>query len=158
MRPEYTITIPSINKKLDEETTTQLRRTRPAEKIIMVIFWDKYGISLNEYLPSATTISSPYYVSIFERLCCAILEKSGGIVSDGVLLLADNAPVHKCNIVQASVRKAGFIEFNHPVYSPNIAPSDYYLFSNLNKFLRGKNFSCDDEAIDTVENYLNNLD
>ena len=30
------------------------------------------------------------------------------------------------------------------------APSDYYLSSKLKKFLRGKNFSRDNETIDTV--------
>jgi hypothetical protein len=46
---------------------------------------------------------------------------------------------------------------NHPAYSPDIAPCDYHLFSNLKKFLRGKNFSSDNEAIGTVEDYLNDL-
>ena len=103
-------------------------------------------------------ISGPYYASIIERLRCPILEKRRGKVSHGVLLLHANAPVDKCNIVQAAIRKAGFVELNHLAYSPDIAPSDYYLFSNLKKFLRGKNFSRDDETIDTVEDYLNNLD
>jgi len=69
-----------------------------------------------------------------------------------VLLLHDNASVHKSNIVQA-----GFVELNHPAYSPDIAPSDYHLFSNLKKFLRGRNFSGDSEAINTVEDYLSDL-
>ena len=124
----------------------------------MVIFWDKYGILLTEYLPGGTMISGPYYTSIIERLRCAILEKSRGKVSDGVLLLHDNASVHKCNIVQAAIRKAGFIELNDRAYSPDIASSDYDLFSNLNKFVCEKNFSRDDERIDTAEDYLNKLD
>ncbi len=41
--------------------------------------------------------------------------------------------------------------------SPDIAPSDYYLFKNLKAFLRGKNFYSDDEVITTVEEHLNNL-
>ena len=155
MRPAYTITIASVNKKPDEETATRFRRTRPAEKII---FWDRYGILLIEYLPGGTTISSSYCASITEQLCSAILEKCRGKVSDGVLLLHDNASIHKCNIVQAAIRKAAFIELNDRAYSPDIASSDYYLFSNLEKFVCGKNFSHDDETIDTVEDYLNNLD
>ena len=158
MSPGYTITIASVNKKPDEETPTPLRRTRPAEKIMMIIFWDRYGILLTEYLPGGTTICGSYYASITERLCSAILEKCRGKVSDGVLLLHDNALIHKYNIVQAAIRKAAFIELNDRAYSPDIALSDYYLFSNLEKFVRGKNFSRDDETIDTVENYLNNLD
>ena len=165
MRSEYTYYYyllsqqeAKIWKKPDEETPTRLRRTRPAEEIMMVVFWDKYGILLTKYRPRGTTISGPYYPSIVEQLCCAILEKRHEKVSDKVLLLYDNAPVGKCNIVQAVIRKAVFVELNHPAYSPDISPSDYYLFSDLKKFLRGKNLSRDDETVDPVEDYLNNLD
>ena len=83
---------------------------------------------LTEYLPRGTTISDPYFVSIIERLRCAILKKRLGKFSDGVLLLHDNGSIHKCNIVQAAIRKAGFVELNHLAYSLDIALSDYYLF------------------------------
>ena len=33
----------------------------------------------------------------------------------------------------------------HPPYSPDLAPSDYYLFQSLQNFLNGKTFN-DDEA------------
>ena len=39
-----------------------------------------------------------------------------------------------------------------------MAPTDYHLFSHLKKFMRGKNFGSDDEAIQTVEDYLRGLD
>ena len=118
---------------------------------MIVIFWDKYGILLTKHLSHGTTISGPYYISIIARLCCVILEKRRGKVSNGMLLLHANAPVHKCNVAHAAIRKVGFVELNHPVYSPDIAPPDYFLFSNLKKCLRSKNFSSDDERINTVE-------
>ena len=94
MRPGYTITILPVNKKSRlEETPTRLRRTRPDENIMMVIFWDKYGILLTEYLPHGTKISSLYYASIIERLHCAILEKRRDKVSDRMLLVHNNVPV-----------------------------------------------------------------
>ena len=89
--PGYTFMIPSVKKKADEETPIRLHRTRPLEKIIIVIFLEKSGILLSEYLPRGTTISGPFYASIIERLRCAILEKGGGKV---VLLFHDNAPDH----------------------------------------------------------------
>ena len=91
-------------KKLGKETPTRLRRTRPSEKMMMVIFRDKYGILLTEYLPRRTTISGSYYVSIIEQLNCGILKKRHSKVSDGVLLLHGNVPVHKCNMVQTAIR------------------------------------------------------
>ena len=128
MRRGYTITIRSVNKKPDEETATRLRRTRPAEKIIMVIFWDKHGIFLTEYPPGGTAISGPNYAPVIDRLHCAIVEKRRGKVSDGVLLLHDDVPIHKCTVVQTAIRKAGFVDLNHLAYSPETALSDYYLF------------------------------
>ena len=124
---------------------------------MMIIFWDKDGVLLTEYLPSGTTINGPYYASIIERLCSVIVVKGRGKVNHGVLLLHDNIPIHKCKIVQAAIRQTGFIELNHPAYSPDIAPSDCHLLSNLKKFFHNKNFSSDDEAVTTIEDYLTDL-
>ena len=74
-----------------------------------------------------------------------------------MLLLRNNTPIHKCNIIQAAIRQAGFIKLNHLIYSPDIARSDYHLFSKLKKFVRLKNFSSDDEVVTTVEDYLTDL-
>ena len=75
-----------------------------------------------------------------------------------MLLLHYNSPVHKCNITQAATQYTGFIELNHPTYSPDLAASDYHLFSNLKNFLCGRDFENDDEAIMTVNHYLERLD
>ena len=87
-------------KRLCEQTPTRLRQERSAGKIMMIIFWDKDGVLLTEYLPRGTTINGPCYASIIERLRSVIVEKRRGKVSRGVLLLHDNAPIHMCNIVQ----------------------------------------------------------
>jgi hypothetical protein len=42
---------------------------------------------------------------------------------------------------------------SHPPYSPDLAPSDYYLFCALSKNLRGVPFDDDTE----LENWLNNF-
>ena len=124
---------------------------------MMIIFWNKDSVLLTEYLPRGTTINGPCYALIIERLRFVIVEKGRGKVSRGVLLLHDNAPIHKCNIVQAAIRQVGFIELNHCGYSLDIAPTHYHPLSNLKKFPRSKNFSSDDEAVTTVEDYLTDL-
>ena len=110
-----------------------------------------------EYRPHGTTINGLCYASIIERLRSVIVEKRRSNVSHGVLLLHDNAPIHKCNIVQTAIRQAGFFELNHPAYSPDIALTNSHPLSHLKKFLRLKNFSSDDEAVTTVEDYLTDL-
>ena len=144
-------------KRLDEQTPARLHQERSAGKIMMIIFWDKDGVLLTEYLPRGTTISGPCYALIIERLRSVTVEKGRCKVSHGVLLLHVSAPIDKCKIVQAAIRHAGFIELNHPVYSPDIALINYHPLSNLKKFIRLKNFSSDDEAVTTVDDYLTDL-
>lgn len=46
---------------------------------------------------------------------------------------------------------------DHPPYSPDLAPSDFYPFRNLKQFFRGKHFLSTEEAIAAVEAYFADL-
>ena len=43
---------------------------------------------------------------------------------------------------------------NHLLYSPDLAPSDYYLFPNLKKFLVGEYFTLNEEAIEAMDRHF----
>jgi hypothetical protein len=49
-------------------------------------------------------------------------------LSAGMLLLHDNAPVHMSAKSQAAIQQCRFQQLNHSPYSPDLAPSDYFLF------------------------------
>ena len=53
--------------------------------------------------------------------------------------------MHKSRVAQAAYCECKFEQLNHPPYSPDLAPSDYYLFQNLKSHLRGTRFWEDDE-------------
>ena len=38
-----------------------------------------------------------------------------------------------------------------PAYSPDLAPSDYFLFPNLKKDIRGRHFQSNEEVVAAVE-------
>ena len=42
----------------------------------------------------------------------------------------------------------------HPPYSPDLAPSDYWLFADLKKMLAGKKFRTNEEVIAETEAYF----
>ena len=91
-------------------------------------------------MPQKTTLTGQIYVNTITALREAIKEKRGGKLSAGVLLIHDNAPVHMSAKSQAAVRQCGFHQLNHPPYSPDLAPSDYFLFRCMKKFLRRNDF------------------
>ena len=46
----------------------------------------------------------------------------------------------------------------HPAYSPDLAPSDFFLFPNLKKDIRGLHFQSDEEVVMAVEEWVNGKD
>ena len=81
------------------------------------IFWDSEGLLMVDYAPRERTITGQYYAEELVRLKKCIRQKQRGKLTRGVLLLHDNAPVHKA---QAALHKCGFKELNRPPYRPDL--------------------------------------
>ena len=105
-----------------------------------------------------TAITSDTYGCTMVVLRENIKQKHGGKLSAGVLLLHDNSHARKSRISRAAKRKCGFLELNHPPFSPDLAPSDYFLFWNLKKFLRGRRFPYEVAVIEAVTGYFDTQD
>ncbi|KAF7268310.1 hypothetical protein GWI33_018574 [Rhynchophorus ferrugineus] len=58
-----------------------------------------------------------------------------------VLLHQDNAPCHKSVKMLVKIHELEFELFSHPPYSPDLTPTDYFLFSDLKRMLAEKKFS-----------------
>ncbi|GBP08968.1 Mariner Mos1 transposase [Eumeta japonica] len=85
----------------------------------------------------------------------SVVQKRRGNLSRGVLFLQDNASVHTARVSRQALKDTGFSEIDHPPYSPDLAPSDYFLFSNLKKELRGRRFVDDNQMKMAVESHFN---
>jgi len=120
--------------------------TQPAKKIMATIFWDCKGILLIDFKERNTSVNDAYCASVLHKLRDTVKEKRRGMLSRGVCLLHDNAPVHTAAVAKAAVKECGFQEIEHPPYSPDLALSDYYLFSKLKKNLRGKKSDVEEEV------------
>ena len=55
---------------------------------------------------------------------------------------------------QATIQQCEFQQLNHPPYIPDLAPSDYFLFRVMKKFLQGKRFSSDEEVKEAVTTWF----
>jgi histone-lysine N-methyltransferase SETMAR len=132
----------------------KFRAQKSAGKVLASVFWDKDGIILLDFLEQGRTITGAYYSELLTKLHKKILEKRRGKLAKGVLFLQDNAPVHKSFIALQKLYEIGFDLIDHPPYSPDLAPSDYYLFPKLKKHLKGAKFSTNNEVICTVVNWL----
>ena len=87
---------------------------------------------------------------LYEKLG-TIKEKRRGKLSRKMLLLHDNALVHTAAISLTVIKECGFQLLPHPPYSPDLAPSDFFLFQQLKKHLRGSHYDDDDDVKDAVQ-------
>ncbi|KAK8383386.1 hypothetical protein O3P69_019045 [Scylla paramamosain] len=113
-------------------------------------FWDAKRVLLVDFLPRGSTITWKYYPGVLGRLSDYPSERGEGKLTRGVFLLHDNGPVHKARRAQAALRECGFEQRNHPPYSPDLAPSDYFLLRQLKFSLRRRIFHDDDEVKEVV--------
>ncbi|GBP85635.1 Mariner Mos1 transposase [Eumeta japonica] len=117
-------------------------------------FWDSEGVLLIDYLPTGTTMNGQYYANLLAQAREVVIQKRRGKLLRGVLFLQDNASVHTARVSRQALKDTGFSEIDHPPYSPDLAPSDYFLFSNLKKELRGRRFVDDNQMKMTVESHF----
>jgi histone-lysine N-methyltransferase SETMAR len=68
-----------------------------------------------------------------------------------------NAPAHKSVLAREKLRDLHYELLKHPPYSPDLAPSEFYLFPKHKLFLAGQRFSSNQEAIADVEEYFADL-
>jgi len=115
------------------------------------VFWDRKGILLVDLLPQGSTISAGVCCDTLEKLCRTIQNKRCGMLSCGVVMIHDNARPNTASVMQKLITTFCWEQFDHPPYSPDLAPSDFHLFLHLKSFLAGRRFHDDEvkEAITT---------
>jgi hypothetical protein len=80
-----------------------------------------------------------------------------GMLIKGVVLLHDKARSHNAARTNALIKLFNWEIFDHPVYSPDLAPSDYHLFTKMKIWLAIKCFHTKEELMDGVKTWLHNL-
>ena len=96
------------------------------------------------------TINKYYYVEVLKRLRDAARRNRPRFGSSGDWLLHhDNAPAHSSNLVHQFLAKHKIVQLRQSLYSPDIAPCDFWMFPKLKMALKGKRF----DDIETIQSY-----
>ena len=125
-----------------------------AGKVMASVFWDTHGVIFIDYLEKGKSINSDYYIDLLVRLKEEIAAKRPHMKKKKILFHQDNAPCHKFMKTMVKFNELGFDLLPHPPYSPDLAPSDYWLFADLKKMLQGKKFGSNEEVIAETEAYF----
>jgi hypothetical protein len=90
----------------------------------------------------SATITAKYYFSLPDKLKKQLVSKCCGKLFKGILFLQDISTPNKAAITHQELADLHFEVLKHPY----MAPSDYCLFPNLKKHLKGRKMLSTEEA------------
>ena len=117
------------------------RQSRSKIKLMLMAFFDTREIVHMEFLPQSQTVNQHVYKEILRRLLRSVREKRRELWQDNAWLLhQDNAPVHNALSIRQFLVKRNVTVLDHPPYSPDLAPCDFFLFPKLKEVIKGVRF------------------
>ena len=123
---------------------------------IILFYFDAAGILLVYFLWKGHTVTGQYHVTLLWQLRDDVIAKCLGKLTRAVLFYQDNAPAHKSPVTM-TVHNCGFELVDYPLYSPDLAPWDFQLFSDPKKNLMWTHFAANDAFMAAAEALLNKL-
>lgn len=135
-----------------QPSTSTAKTDRFGKKALLCVWWDQKGVVYHELLKPGETVNTNRYRQQMINLNQALIEKRPEWARrhGKVILLHDNAPAHKAKPVQDTIKTLGWELLPHPPYSPDLAPSDYHLFSSMGHALAEQQF----DSYEEVENWV----
>lgn len=128
--------------------------TKSAGKVMLTVFWDAKGVIMTDALPHRQTMNSQYYSNLLINLRKSMAKKRRLRRAEQILLLQDNAPCHKARNTLNTCTTQNIKILPHPPYSPDLAPSDFFLFPSLKRHIKGRRFETDDAVLTASEDWL----
>lgn len=84
-----------------------------AGQVMATVFWDAKGVILLDFLYHGT-INAEHYCDTLTKLRSAIQRKRPGLLSEGVMLLDENAKPHAARLTQDQIHHFGWERLDHP--------------------------------------------
>ena len=134
---------------------TRERTTIGAKKIMVTVIWSPTGMKSIVRLPSGQRFTKKFFVDVVIKDIKNYLRKHNpSHYHKGITLHIDNASSHR---VDTELSAEGIDRMVHPPYSPDLAPSDFFLFGYLKTMLEGHFFESEDDLFNKVVEILRSI-
>jgi len=109
-------------------------------KAMLTVFFDIQGIVMAEWVPSSQTVKQQYCIEVLTKLREHVRRKRPESWRNGWILHQDNALAHYALSVKQFLANKNITVLEHPPYSPDLAPCNFYLFPKIKSVLKGTHF------------------
>ncbi|GFX38598.1 mariner Mos1 transposase [Trichonephila clavipes] len=144
------------SKQWESATSPPPKKSKAVHTTVLVRQYPSFltthflSTSWNGKPPSMPSVIKPLYRTLEEPSS----RNAPGMLSNGVILLHDNARPHTANAVKTTLQQLRWEILEHPSYSPNISPCDFHAFGPLKRAIRGHRFTTDDDVCNWVQAWI----
>lgn len=125
------------------------------KKVMVTVWWSAAGLIHHSFLNSGETITAEKYCQDIDKMHDRLQQKQPALVNrKGPILLHDNARPHVSMITRQKLHNLGYETLDHPPYSPDLSPTDYHFFKDLDSFLRDRQFKNHDDVQQAFNNFV----
>ena len=130
----------------DEPRVKKAQKSRSQVKLMATVFFDSWGLIHLEWMPKGSTITAETYVQMLKRLRLRVRRTRPDLwVNASWILHQDNAPAHRSFLVRDFLARHRITILEHPAYSPDLAPCDFWLFDKVKDAMRGRHLGSVEE-------------
>lgn len=134
------------------------RMSKSRFKAMLIVFFDIKGVIHIEWVPEGTTVNQYYYIQVLITLRERVRKKRPEMWSENSWILHQgNAPSHNALSVKQFLAKNSITLMEHPPYSPDLAPCDFFLFPKIKSELKGTRYESVDAVKEVTARLLNSL-
>jgi histone-lysine N-methyltransferase SETMAR len=130
IRPGNQTTDPAV-ENTEFTSAEKARMSRSQVKAMLVCFFDHKGTVYYEFIVQGQTVNQQCYLEVLTKLRKCVRRKRPGLWPDKWIIQHDNAPAHDALRVREFLAKYSITKRDHPPYSPDLAPCDFWLFPKL---------------------------
>jgi [histone H3]-lysine36 N-dimethyltransferase SETMAR len=134
------------------------RMSKSRFKAMLIVFFDIKGVIHIEWVPEGCTVNQYYYIQVLTTLRERVRRKRPELWEENSWILhQDNAPAHNALSVKQFLAKHSITLMEHPPYSPDLAPCDFFLFPKIKVELKGTRHESVDAVKEVATQLLNSL-
>jgi histone-lysine N-methyltransferase SETMAR len=140
----------------DMATKTKLTISTP--KFMLTVMWRIKGFHVADLMTSQNQFNSQYFVEhVMVPIAQEIFPHGRNRRALPLHLHLDNSRVHFSKVAEQFLEANDILRILHPPYSPDLVPSDFWLFGRIKTALTGAKFDEPEQLLNAITEFLNTI-
>jgi hypothetical protein len=141
-----------------DDVPTRVRRVINTPKYVLTVMWGVSGVHVIDVMTGQERFDSQYDLrSIMAPLVQSIYPHGRTPHDLRLHLHVDNCRVHFAKVVEQFLTANPVVHLPHPPYSPDLAPSEFWLFGRIKTAIDVQRFDHPDDLMAWVTGFLGTI-